>query len=178
MERLKRKIYYLVTEPVVTDMLCIIIPVLLFGLVAMLSGCSVIKEVPVQTVEKIEYRDSLVYVHDTLTIPIPYEKIVEVVPEIDTSYLETSVAKSTAYLDTAKRKLHHTLEQKGSIKYIHDTVHVVEYVDRVYEKEVPVEVEVIKYKRDALFWVLVGWTLLTLLVMVLRLTIQPQTLVR
>lgn len=178
MERLKRKIYYLVTEPVVTDMLCIIIPVLLFGLVAMFTGCSTLKEVPVQTVEKIEYRDSLVYVHDTLTIPVPYEKIVEVVPEIDTSYLETSVAKSTAYLDTAKRKLHHTLEQKGSIKYIHDTVHVVEYVDRVYEKEVPVEVEVIKYKRDALFWVLVGWTLLTLLVMVLRLTIQPQTLVR
>lgn len=178
MERLKRKIYYLVTEPVVTDMLCIIIPVLSFGLVAMFTGCSTLKEVPVQTVEKIEYRDSLVYVHDTLTIPIPYEKIVEVVPEIDTSYLETSVAKSTAYLDTAKRKLHHTLEQKGSIKYIHDTVHVVEYVDRVYEKEVPVEVEVIKYKRDALFWVLVGWTLLTLLVMVLRLTIQPQTLVR
>lgn len=178
MERLKRKIYYLVTDPVVTDMLCIIIPVLLFGLVAMFTGCSTLKEVPVQTVEKIEYRDSLVYVHDTLTIPIPYEKIVEVVPEIDTSYLETSVAKSTAYLDTAKRKLHHTLEQKGSIKYIHDTVHVVEYVDRVYEKEVPVEVEVIKYKRDALFWVLVGWTLLTLLVMVLRLTIQPQTLVR
>lgn len=178
MERLKRKIYYLVTDPVVIDMLCIIIPVLLFGLVAMFTGCSTLKEVPVQTVEKIEYRDSLVYVHDTLTIPIPYEKIVEVVPEIDTSYLETSVAKSTAYLDTAKRKLHHTLEQKGSIKYIHDTVHVVEYVDRVYEKEVPVEVEVIKYKRDALFWVLVGWTLLTLLVMVLRLTIQPQTLVR
>lgn len=178
MERLKNKIKDLATDPVVIDMLCIIIPVLLFGLVAMFTGCSTIKEVPVQTVEKIEYRDSLVYVHDTLTIPVPYEKIVEVIPEIDTSYLETSVAKSTAYLDTAKRKLHHTLEQKGSIKYIHDTVHVVEYVDRVYEKEVPVEVEVIKYKRDALFWVLVGWTLLTLLVMVLRLTIQPQTLVR
>jgi len=178
MERLKRKIYYLLTEPVVTDMLCIIIPVLLFVLIAVCSGCSVTKEIPVQTVEKIEYRDSLIYVRDTLTIPVPYEKIVEVVPEVDTSYLETSIAKSTAYLDTAKRKLHHTLEQKGSIKYIHDTVHVVEYVDRVYEKEVPVEVEVIKYKRDALFWVLVGWTLLTLLVMVLRLTIQPQTLVR
>jgi hypothetical protein len=168
MERLKRKIYYLVTEPVVTDMLCIIIPVLLFGLVAMFTGCSTLKEVPVQTVEKIEYRDSLVYVHDTLTIPIPYEKIVEVVPEVDTSYLETSVAKSTAYLDTAKRKLHHTLEQKGSIKYIHDTVHVVEYVDRVYEKEVPVEVEVIKYKRDALFWVLVGWALLCIAYAVIK----------
>lgn len=144
----------------------------------MMVGCGTIKELPVQTIERVEYRDSLIYLRDTVNIPVPYEKIVEVVPEIDTSYLETSVAKSTAYLDTAKRKLHHTLEQKGSIKYIHDTVHVVQYVDRVIEKEVPVEVEVIKYKRDALFWVLVGWTLFTLLVMVLRLTIRFETPLR
>lgn len=172
MERLKRKIYYLVTEPVVTDMLCIIIPVLLFVLIAVCSGCSVIKEVPIETVEKIEYRDSLVYVHDTLTIPVPYEKIVEVLPEVDTSYLETSVAKSTAYLDTGRRKLHHTLEQTGTIKYIHDTVHVVEYVDRVYEKEVPVEVEVIKYKRDTLFWVLAGWALLCIAYAIIKILLK------
>lgn len=140
--------------------------ILVLGLLAV--SCGTIKEIPVQTVEKIVYRDSLIYVNDTLTIPVPYEKIVEVVPEVDTSYLETSVAKSTAYLDTAKRKLHHTLEQKGSIKYIHDTVHVVEYVDKVYEKEVPVEVEVIKYKRDALFWVLVGWALLCIAYAVIK----------
>lgn len=132
--------------------------ILVLGLLA--TSCGTIKEIPVQTIEKVVYRDSLIYVNDTLTIPVPYEKIVEVVPEVDTSYLETSVAKSTAYLDTAKRKLHHTLEQKGSIKYIHDTVHVVQYVDRIITKDVPVEVEVIKYKRDSLFWVLVGWALL------------------
>ena len=132
--------------------------ILVLGLLA--TSCGTIKEIPVQTIEKVVYRDSLIYVNDTLTIPVPYEKIVEVVPEVDTSYLETSVAKSTAYLDTAKLKLHHTLEQKGSIKYIHDTVHVVQYVDRIITKDVPVEVEVIKYKRDSLFWVLVGWALL------------------
>ena len=168
MERLKRKIYYLVTDPVVIDMLCIIIPVLLFGLVAIISGCSVIKEIPVQTVEKIEYRDSLIYVKDTLTIPVPYEKIVEVVPEVDTSYLETSVAKSTAYLDTTKRKLHHTLEQKGTVQIQYDTIVKVQYVDKVIEKEIPVEVEVIKYKRDALFWVLVGWALLCIAYAVIK----------
>ena len=139
----------------------ILLPALIILVLGLLTvSCGTIKEIPVQTVEKVVYRDSLIYVNDTLTIPVPYEKIVEVLPEVDTSHLETSVAKSTAYLDTAKRKLHHTLEQKGSIKYVHDTVHVVQYVDRIIEKDVPVEVEVIKYKRDSLFWVLVGWALL------------------
>jgi hypothetical protein len=142
-----------------------IITILLPALILLVSGllstsCGALKEVPVQTIEKIVYRDSLIYVKDTLTVPVPYEKVVEVIPDIDTSYLETSVAKSLAYLDTTKRKLHHTLEQKGTIKYIHDTVHVVEYIDRIVEKEVPVEIEVVKYKRDSLFWVLVGWALL------------------
>ena len=138
----------------------------------MLVSCGAVKEIPVQTIEKIEYRDSLIYVRDTIAVPIPYEKIVEVVPEIDTSYLETSVAKSTAYLDTAKRKLHHTLEQTGTIKYVYDTVHVVEYVDRIIERDVPVEVEVIKYKRDALFWVLVGWALLCIAYAVIKILLK------
>lgn len=166
------------TEPVVVDLLCIIIPALFFVLVATFTGCSVTKEIPVQNVEKIEYRDSLVYIHDTVTVEIPREKVVQVLPKLDTSILNTSLAESVAYVDTAKMSIYHTLEQKGTVQIQYDTVVKVEYVDRFIEKEVPVEVEVIKYKRDALFWVLVGWTLLTLLVMILRLTIQPQTLVR
>lgn len=162
------------TEPVIVDLLCIIIPALFFVLVAMCTGCSVIKEVPVETIEKVKYRDSLIYVHDTITIDVPYEKVVEVLPELDTSYLSTSLAESVAYLDVDQHRIHHTLEQKGSIEYIHDTIHVVQYVDRIVEKDVPVEVEVIKYKRDALFWVLVGWALLTLLVLILRVTVSTQ----
>lgn len=165
-------------DPVVVDLLCIIIPVLFFVLVGMCTGCSVIKEVPLETIEKIEYRDSLVYIRDTVTVEIPTEKVVQVLPKLDTSILNTSLAESVAYVDTAKMSIYHTLEQKGAVQIQYDTVVKIEYVDRFIEKEVPVEVEVIKYKRDALFWVLLGWTLLTLLVMVLRLTIQPQTLVR
>lgn len=166
------------TEPVVVDLLCIVIPALFFVLVAMFTGCSVIKKVPVETIEKIEYRDSLVYIRDSIEVQVPVEKVVEVLPALDTSYLNTSVAESIAYLDTAKRQIHHTLEQKGTIKTKIDTVFKVEYVDRFIEKEVPVEVEVIKYKRDALFWVLVGWTLFTILIVLLRLCIRFETLVR
>jgi hypothetical protein len=134
------------------------------------TSCGTIKEVPIQYIDKIEYRDSLVYVHDTVEVEIPVEKIKEVVPALDTSYLKTSVAESVAYLDTAKRQLHHTLEQKGSIKIQYDTIIKVEYVDRLIEKEIPVQVEVIKYRRDALFWVLVGWALLCIAYAILRIT--------
>ena len=127
----------------------------LFILILLLIAvsCSTTKSIPVQTIEKIEYRDSLIYIKDTITIPIEKEVIKEVIPSIDTSYLETSVAKSVAYLDTAKRQLHHTLTQEGEVKTIIDTTHIITYVDRIVEKEVPVEVEVEKPYIPTFFWI-------------------------
>lgn len=127
----------------------------LFILILLLVAvsCGTTKYLPVQTIEKIEYRDSLIYIKDTITIPIEKEVIKEVMPSIDTSYLETSVAKSVAYLDTAKRQLHHTLTQEGEVKTIIDTTHIITYVDRIVEKEVPVEVEVEKPYIPTFFWI-------------------------
>lgn len=144
--------------------------VLIVGIMAI--SCGSIKEVPVQYIDRIEYRDSLVYVHDSIAVEVPVEVVKEVLPALDTSYLKTSVAESIAYLDTTKRQLHHTLEQKGTIKTVYDTIIKVEYVDRLIEKEVPVEVEVIKYRRDALFWVLVGWALLCVAYAVLKIVLK------
>ena len=111
---------------VITDIMTILGPALFFILVAILSSCSTMREVPVEYIEKIEYRDSLVYVHDTVDIQVPIEVVKEVLPDIDTSYLETSVASSIAYLDTSKRELHHELAQKGHFKAVLDTLIVVE----------------------------------------------------
>jgi hypothetical protein len=122
------------------DIMTVIGPALIFIIIALLTSCSVIKEIPVQTIEKIEYRDSLIFVHDTVDVPVPYEVVKEVLPDVDTSYLQTSVASSVAYIDTTKRQIHHELTQKGHLQAILDTVIVVEYVDKVIEKEVPVEV--------------------------------------
>ena len=122
-------------------------------LLLVLVSCGTTKYTPVQTIEKIEYRDSLIYIKDTITIPIEKEVIKEVIPSIDTSYLETSVAKSVAYLDTAKRQLHHTLTQEGEVKTIIDTTHIITYIDRIVEKEVPVEVEVEKPYIPTFFWI-------------------------
>lgn len=140
---------------------------ILIVLSTIISSCTAVKEIPVQTVEKVVYRDSLVYVKDTIRIEIPREIVKEVVPRIDTSYLQTSFAESIAYVDTTKHKLHHTLRQRGEIKIEYDTIVKVQYVDRVIKQDVPIEVEVIKYKRDSLFWGLLAWAILCLLIFVL-----------
>ena len=85
-------------------------------------SCGSVKEVPIQTVEKVVYKDSLVYVHDSIKVKVPYEIIVESVMALDTSYIKTSIAESIAYLDTTKRKIHHTLTQRGELKIVYDTI--------------------------------------------------------
>ena len=137
-----------------------LIPAFITIVLFLATSCGSIRQVPVQTVDKIVYRDSLIYLKDTLIIEIPKEVIKEVVAQMDTSYLKTSLAESTAYVDTIKRKLHHTLIQKGEVKIQYDTIISVQYVDRIITKDVPIKVEVIKYKRDTFFWVLLGWAVL------------------
>lgn len=163
----------------VSDLLCIIMPVLFFAFIAFcMNACGTIKEIPVQAIEKIEYRDSLVYIHDTIKVDVPYEVVKEVIPDIDTSYLKTTLAESVAYLDTTKKQIHHTLEQKGTLEVKYDTIIKVEYVDRIIEKEIPIiqEVEVAKY--DTFFWILFGWTMFTILIIILRLCFKYETLLR
>ena len=172
MERLRGILKDWLTDPVVIDLLCIIMPALFFVLIGICTSCSTIKEIPIQTIERVEYRDSLIYVQDTVEIPVPVEKVVEVLPKLDTSYLKTSLAESVAYLDTTKKQIHHTLEQKGSVRYVIDTVFVTEVVDRIVEKEVPVIQEVEVPVRDALFWVLTGWGAVCVLYAVVKFTIK------
>lgn len=132
-----------------------------------ISSCATVKEIPVQTIEKVVYRDSLVYIKDTIRVEIPKEVVKEVIPQIDTSYLRTSYAESCAYVDTTERKLHHTLSQRGEVKVKFDTIVKIQYVDRIVEKDVPIEVEVIKYKRDSLFWGLLAWAILCVVAVIL-----------
>ena len=135
-------------------------------------GCGTIKEISVQTIEKVIVRDSLIYVTDSIIVEVPKEVVKEVLPQLDTSILQTSVAKAVAYLDTTKRQIHHTLEQKGVIKTRIDTVFQVQYIDRIIEKDVPIEVEVIKYKRDTIFWFSIIFNILVLVFIGLRIYLK------
>lgn len=120
----------------------------LFIAILCLVGCASIKEIPVQTIEKIEYRDSLVYIKDTITIPIPVEKIVQVVPQDTTSQISTSLAFSEAKVE--KGILTHTLEQKGQIKTKIDTFYITQIKE--VEKMVEVPIEVVKEVKHIPNW--------------------------
>lgn len=134
---------------------------LLLLILGLVLGCGSIKEIPVINTEKIVYRDSTIYIRDSVFIEVPKEVIKEIVPEDTTSILRTSVALSEAKIE--KGMLHHRLEQKGQVKAQIDTVVTVQYVDRIIEKEVPIEVEVIKYKRDTIFWFSIIFNVIVLL---------------
>ena len=111
---------------------------ILFLILLLLTSCSTIKYVPVkgEDIYHTEYitKDSIVYT--------PVEVIKEVVPELDTLYMETSVAKAKAYLDTNLNILKGEMKNKKEIIYKDKIVYRDSII--IQKQEVPVEVEVEK----------------------------------
>lgn len=126
--------------------LCLQIVQGIFGLILLVMvcfsfiGCGSVQQIPVNNVTKIEYRDTTIFLRDTITVEVPKEVVREVLPQMDTSVLRTTLAESVAYLDTTKRQIKHTLEQKGELRVEYDTIVKYDYIDRYIEKEVPIEV--------------------------------------
>lgn len=104
-----------------------------------LQGCGVCRHF--QPKEETNVKDSLVlHIKDSVAIkyvpvevPVPVEVMREIVPAQDSSHLETSVAESTAYIDSLGF-LHHSLEnKKGST--VSTTVPVEEHFHSEQEQE-------------------------------------------
>lgn len=117
--------------------------------VLLFIGCSTVKEIPVQTnkidsirIERVvEYRDTTIYVE------VPHEVIKEIVPELDTLFMENRVATSTTFLDTTTRTLRGELKTKPTklpqpVK-LSETSEKEEIIKEIIT-EVPVRVEVEK----------------------------------
>ena len=140
----------------------------LFILILLLVAvsCGTTKYLPVETIEKIEYRDSIVYVNDTISIDVPKEKVVYVGPADTLSQISTSLAFSEAKVEQGV--LTHTLEQKGQIKTKKDSFFMVKYIDRIVEKEVPVEVEVEKPYIPTFFWMVTIYAAIITLLMAFK----------
>lgn len=139
--------------------------------ILLMASCGVqrrITEVPVES--QIQIRDSTVYVHDTVRVDIPVEVTRVVIPAVDTSCISTSFAESTAYLDTLERRIHHTLEQKGSVYKPIDTVITVQYITK--ETQVPVYRDVeIPVTPDWAWWTL-GITVLVAISLVIGIVLK------
>jgi hypothetical protein len=117
----------------------------IFTLFLLFMGCAATKPatVPIQSETIIEYRDTTIYLEKVIEVPVPVERVVEVVPRFDTLRMETGVAKAECWADTTNRVLRGRMENKQTaLKGKIDTCFVVEYVDRYTEKEVAVEVPV------------------------------------
>ena len=108
------------------------------------------------TVKEKEYiKDTVLIKADTVKVDIPVEVKVNVVPELDTLKMETSVAESTAYLDTLTQTLKGTLKNKKTeLKKEIQVVEKTKYVE--HKVEVPVPVEVVKTKVPRWAWVLLA----------------------
>lgn len=122
----------------------------------LVSGCSIIRPVTKPSTQ-INIKDSTVINIKDSTVIIPVEKVINVVAYPDTLYLETSLAKAKAYVDTSTNNLKGEMEnkkgytQKTRIEYrdriIRDTTKIEIPVDRVVEK-------VVKPKSMNFLW---GW---------------------
>ena len=112
-------------------------------LLVLLSSCGTVKYLP-STSEKtiINYVDST-RIKDSVVV-IPVERIVDIVPSVDTLVLETSLAKSISYLDTSSLQLKGEIENKQKVQFKYITKErIVERIDTVFvTQNVPVEVQV------------------------------------
>lgn len=108
------------------------------------------------TVKEKEYiKDTVILKADTVKVEIPKEVVVNVVPQLDTLKMETSVAEAEAYLDTLTQTLKGSIKNKKTeLQKEIQTVEKIKYVE--HKVEVPVPYEVVKKKTPRWAWVLLA----------------------
>lgn len=151
--------------------------ILIFIVAALLMmGCAATKPVVVQSKEEVKtiLRDSLI-IRDSVVIT-PIERIVDIVSQYDTLHLQTSLAKSKAWVDTTTHTLRGEITNKKQaqnknrteIKYINrvDSVFIekpipypepVPYVPKVYKWSMWFSIAVILLIFGTIIWKLKRW---------------------
>ena len=141
-------------------------PYLLILVAIMLSACSTPKYITVK--EKEYIKDTVVVKADTVKVEVPKEVVVNVVPELDTLRMETSVAEAEAYLDTLTQTLKGSLKNKKTeLKKEIQTIEKTKFVER--KVEVPVPYEVVKTKVPRWAWVLLAFNVSLLIGFLIKL---------
>ena len=123
--------------------------IFIITILCLITSCKTIQYVPVKGDTQIEYRDTTVY-RDSV-IYIPKETIKEIVPALDTLYMETSLAQSRTYLDTSMRVLRGDMKNKKGITEKIQYKDRIVYRDSISIQEVPIEVEKVKEVKTH-FW--------------------------
>lgn len=121
-------------------------------------GCGTQRRILPSTDKEVRVETILQERIDTVYVTLPRE-IVEVVRR-DSSYLETSIAESSAVIDSLGL-LHHTLKNKDMKLPV--TVKEVEKIiikDSLIVHKEPVEVTVIKHKIPNSYWIMMALLIL------------------
>ena len=139
-------------------------PYLLILVAIMLGACGTPKYITVK--EKEYIKDTVVIKADTVKVDIPVEVKVNVVPQLDTLRMETSVAE--ADLDTLTQTLKGSLKNKKTeLKKEIQTIEKTKFVER--KVEVPVPYEVVKTKVPLWAWILLSFNVSLLIGFLIRL---------
>ena len=132
----------------------------------MLNACGAPKYITVKETEYI--KDTVKIKADTVRVEVPKEVVVNVVPELDTLRMETSVAEAEAYLDTLTQTLKGQLRNKKTeLKKEIQTIEKTKFVER--KVEVPVPYEVVKTKVPRWAWVLLAFNVSLLIGFIIKL---------
>lgn len=119
----------------------------------LLFSCGAPKYITVKETEIV--KDTVKIKADTVRVEIPKEVVINVVPQLDTLKMETSVAESVAYLDTLTRTLKGSISNKKTeLKKEIQTIEKTKFVE--HKVEVPVPYEVVKTKVPRWAWVLLA----------------------
>ncbi len=136
------------------------------GLALVFTACSPkIIYLPGKTETVVEYRDSISVRTDTVSVPVPVETVKEVVPQLDTLRMETSVSTAKAWLDTNTVTLRGEMKNKKTSlqkEVIYKDRYVYRDSIRVEEKPYPVEVEKVVKVTPKWAWYSLIFSLLTL----------------
>lgn len=148
--------------------------ILIFILLSLLMGCASTKSVVVQTKEVKTILIDSVVVRDSIVIT-QIERIVDIVPQYDTLHLQTSLAKSKAWIDTTTHTLKGEITNKKQaqnknrfeIKYIHKTDSVFiekpipypepePYIPKIYKYSMGFSIVVILFIIGFIIWKIKG----------------------
>ena len=153
-----------------------------------LNSCGVTKQVPINNSQNIFQKDSLIIKDSTrivdsiIYVQLPKEKVMDIIKQIDTSKLETTLAKSIAYVDTNSLMIIHSLENKDTViserivyqdRFI--TQEKIMYRDTIVSQEIPVEVIVEKIKYPKSFWYLLGFAVIVIGWFIMKIIIKIKT---
>ena len=159
MKKSLQKIYIWLRWKLYDEDFCLFFSFCLILVLLICCGCKSPKYIREETI--IRYKDSTIvqYKDSLIEVPVPVERIVDVVPAYDTLKLETSLAKAQAYVDTTTHTLQGSLENKDvtleKVVYLPSKERIV-YRDSIQYQDKPVYIDKIKTKTPKFIWWLLG----------------------